>query len=125
MFPTRNLNNVVQARNVLSFFFRFKSVNSSYGISMTEDGSTLVVFHPKSDFPYECTTPLSEVKTKENTSVLKTNLTPELKEIFHKKRPEQAREELMALTHTTKHRWFPRARDKKAKKNTPMDREYL
>lgn len=91
---------------------------------VTDDGSTIVAWHPKSEFPYDCTRPLPEEIAVESTSVLKTKLTPELLSIFNKKSPEQARQELMDLTHTCKHRWFPRSRDKKAKK-TPMEREYL
>ncbi|KAL1518174.1 hypothetical protein ABEB36_001836 [Hypothenemus hampei] len=100
------------------------ATSSSYKIVSTSDGTTLVAWHPKQDFPYECTKPLPEQKQEENASLLKTQLTPELMSIFNKKTPDQARAELMNITHTTKHRWFPRARDKKAKR-TPMDREYL
>jgi len=98
--------------------------SSEHKIVSTADGSTLVAWHPKQDFPYECTRPLPEEKLLENPSVLKTQLTPQLMSIFNKKTPEQARAELMSITYTTKHRWFPRARSKKSKK-TPMDREYL
>lgn len=100
------------------------TINSDTKIVQTNDRTTFIVVHPPQEFPYECTRPLPELKMEEETSVLKTQMTNELKEIFHKKTPEQARQELMQLTHTTKHRWFPRSRDKKAK-NTPMDREYL
>nr|CAH7722506.1 unnamed protein product [Callosobruchus chinensis] len=98
------------------------SISSQSKIAVTDDGSTIVAWHPKDDFPYECTRPLPEPVVVESTSVLKTNMTPELMSVFNKKTPEQARQELMDITFTTKHRWFPRARDKKAKK-TPMDRE--
>ncbi|CAG9771007.1 unnamed protein product [Ceutorhynchus assimilis] len=101
-----------------------RAYSSQHKIVCTTDGSTLVAWHPKKDIPYECTQPLPEEKIQEHPSVLKTQLTPELLSIFNKKTPEQARAELMSITNTTKHRWFPRARDKKAKK-TPMDREYL
>ncbi|CAH1970650.1 unnamed protein product [Acanthoscelides obtectus] len=101
-----------------------RQISSHSKIVVTDDGTTIVAWHPKDDFPYECTRPLPERTVEKSTSVLKTNLTPEVMSIFNKKTPEQARQELMNITHTTKHRWFPRARDKKAKK-TPMDREYL
>lgn len=104
---------------------RFSSTfNPAHKIVVTDDGSTVVAWHPKADFPYEFTRPLPDETVVETTSVLKTTLTPELLSIFNKKSPEQARQELMDITHTCKHRWFPRARDKKAKK-TPMEREYL
>lgn len=103
---------------------RHASSNAKTEIVATDDGSTFVAWHPPQDFPYECTKPLPGPLHAEDTSVLKTQMTNELKEIFNKKTEEQARQELMNITHTTKHRWFPRSRDKKAKK-TPMDREYL
>lgn len=102
----------------------FRNYSSNYKIVSTKDESTLVAWHPKQDFPYECTKPLPVEKVAENPSALKTQLTPELLSVFNKKTPEQTRLELMNITYTTKHRWFPRARDRKAKK-TPMDREYL
>ncbi|KAF7270773.1 mitochondrial ribosomal protein L42 [Rhynchophorus ferrugineus] len=101
-----------------------RNCSSNYKIVSTKDETTLVAWHPKQDFPYECTRPLPVEKVAENPSVLKTQLTPELLSIFNKKTPEQSRLELMNITYTTKHRWFPRARDRKAKK-TPMDRDYL
>lgn len=104
--------------------FRLASSNLKNRVVVTDDESTFVVWHPPEDFPYECTKPLPEKAYVEDTSVLKVQLTDELKEIFNKKTEEQARQELMNITHTTKHRWFHRPRDKKAKK-TPMDREYL
>lgn len=114
-----------QTHFVMPLYHRFSSTfNPEHKIVVTNDGSTIVAWHPKRDFPYECTRPLPEETVVETTSVLKTSLTPELLSIFNKKTPEQARQELMDITHTCKHRWFPRARNKRAKK-TPMEREYL
>lgn len=93
-------------------------------ITVTDDGSTFVAWHPPQDFPYECTRPLPEPEFVEDTSVLKVQMTKSLQDIFNKKTKEQAVQELMNITHTTKHRWAHRPRDKKAKE-TPMDREYL
>ena len=107
-----------------SVFVRMRATCSVNNVVVvTDDGSTFVSWHPKQDFPYECTKPLPETEQQE-TSVLKTKLTPELMEVLKKKTPDQARQELMNITHTTKHRWFPRARDRRAKE-TPMNREYL
>lgn len=103
---------------------RLSSTYSEQTIVLTDDGRTYVAWHPKQDFPYEYTRPLPEEHIQQSTTVLKTQMTPELKQIFNKKSPEQSRLELMTVTNTTKHRWFPRARDKKAKK-TSMDRTYL
>ncbi|KAJ8954005.1 hypothetical protein NQ318_004296 [Aromia moschata] len=33
-------------------------------IVSTDDGSTLVAWHPRTDFPYECTRPLPEEKSR-------------------------------------------------------------
>lgn len=123
MFSPRLICNSLRLSNH-NFTCRTLSTNSKDKIVLTKDGSTFVAWHPPEDFPYEYTKPLPEVKAVEDTSVLKTQMTDELKDIFNKKTPEQARQELMNITHTTKHRWFPRSRDSKAKK-TPMDREYL
>ncbi|CAG9857606.1 unnamed protein product [Phyllotreta striolata] len=111
----------------LSKFVRFISLrqqSTHSKIVITNDKNTIVAWHPKQDFPYECTKALPDERFVETDTVLKTTVTPELLSIFNKKTPEQARQELMDITHTTKHRWFPRARDKRAKE-TPMDREYL
>lgn len=109
-------------RNILVKMRTMCSINNV--VVVTDDGSTFVSWHPKQDFPYECTRPLPETLQQQETSVLKTKLTPELLEVLRKKTPDQARQELMSITHTTKHRWFPRARDRRAKK-TPVNREYL
>uniref|UniRef100_A0A6M2DE24 Large ribosomal subunit protein mL42 n=1 Tax=Xenopsylla cheopis TaxID=163159 RepID=A0A6M2DE24_XENCH len=95
----------------------FRSVDK---IGVTDDQTTFVAWHPKKDFPYECSRPLPEVN-EDNGSYLKNLVT---KNAFKSPHPEIARQELMRITHTSKHVWFPRARDKRAKK-TPMDREYL
>ncbi|XP_022901808.2 large ribosomal subunit protein mL42 [Onthophagus taurus] len=108
---------------VLKYTLSVRLGSSSSKFAKTDDGSTFVFWHPKKEFSYENTRPLPEVKA-ESSGVLKTELSHQLKEVFNKKSPDMAREELMRITYTTKHKWFPRSRDRKAKK-TPMDREYL
>lgn len=100
------------------------TINLEHKIVCTDDGSTIVAWHPQADFPYDCTKPLPEEKIEENSSVLKVKLTPQVMEIFNKKTPEQARQELMNITLTTKHRWFPKSRIKKSRR-LPMERQYL
>lgn len=107
----------------LNLIRRHYSTTKPYKIVTTSDDTTFVSWHPEEEFPYECTKPLPTIK-EESDTVLKTQLTPAVKSIFNKTTQEQARQELMDLTSTTKHRWYPRARDKRAKK-TVMDREYL
>ncbi|XP_068145646.1 large ribosomal subunit protein mL42 [Drosophila tropicalis] len=93
-------------------------------VGITKDGKTIVAWHPEQEIPYESTKPLPEIVLSESSEVIKESALQSAMQSFKNKHPEVARQELMQLTHTTKHRWFPRARDKKAKK-TPMDRPYL
>lgn len=93
-------------------------------VAVSPNGKTIVAWHPEPDYPYEFTKPLPVASEKQSVSLLKEESLNSAMSAFKDKKPEVAREELMRLTHTTKHRWFPRSRDKRAKK-TPMDRPYL
>ncbi|XP_023168060.1 39S ribosomal protein L42, mitochondrial [Drosophila hydei] len=93
-------------------------------VAVTKNGKIIVAWHPDTPFPYEHTKPLPQLVEKQSSNVIKETALQTAMTAFKNKFPEVARQELMKLTHTTKHRWFPRARDKKAK-NTPMDRPYL
>ncbi|EDV97666.1 39S ribosomal protein L42, mitochondrial [Drosophila grimshawi] len=93
-------------------------------VAVTRNGRTIVAWHPETKFPYEHTKPLPHTVEKQSSEYIKETAMQSAMSAFKNKHPEVARQELMKLTHTTKHRWFPRARDKKAKK-TPMDRPYL
>lgn len=90
---------------------------------MTDDGSTIVALHKEQEFPYEFSKPLPE-ESIEDMSVLRMSDYSEVKRVFKEMKPEFAKQQLCSLTLTTPHRWFPRARDKKAKK-TEMNRPYL
>lgn len=83
----------------------------------------VVAWHPPRKFPYEFTKPLPKVEAQPD-SVLKVDANDTHKTF--KTQPPRAiiADELAALTYTTKHIWFPRARDKKNKK-TPPNRPYL
>lgn len=89
----------------------------------TSDNTTFVAWHPEIEFPYECSKPIPP-KAVPSSSLIKEEALNTATTAFINKNPEIAREELSRITYTTKHRWFPRDRDKRAKK-TPMDREYL
>ncbi|EFN89980.1 28S ribosomal protein S32, mitochondrial [Harpegnathos saltator] len=82
----------------------------------------VVCWHPEKQFPYKYSLPLSEVVHEDN-SVLRIG-DKDVAEMFKKKKEFMVIDELTKLTYTTKHRWFPRSRDKKAK-NTEPDRPYL
>ncbi|BFG05918.1 39S ribosomal protein L42 mitochondrial [Drosophila madeirensis] len=94
------------------------------GVAITKNGKTIVAWHAETAFPYEHSKPLPTVAEVRTSAVIKESALKTAMSAFHRKHPEQSRYELSKLTHTTKHRWFPRTRDKKAKK-TPMDRPYL
>ncbi|XP_055839348.1 39S ribosomal protein L42, mitochondrial [Episyrphus balteatus] len=93
-------------------------------IAVSDNGKTIVAWHPDTPFPYEFSRPISPTVAKDSGSLVKEASLTNAMRAFKEKHPEVARQELMNLTHTTKHRWFPRSRDKRAKK-TPMDRPYL
>ncbi|XP_037045516.1 28S ribosomal protein L42, mitochondrial [Bradysia coprophila] len=93
-------------------------------IALTDDGKTFVAWHPTKEFPYEFTRPIPVSEQRDRSAVIKESALNTAMQAFHNKHPVLARQELERITFTTKHRWFPRARDKKAKK-TPMDRPYL
>lgn len=92
-------------------------------IGTTSDNSTFVAWHPEIDFAYEFTRPIPPQPTP-RSSLIKAEALDTATKAFVNKHPEIVRQELCRVTFTTKHRWFPRARDKKAKK-TAMNREYL
>ena len=109
-------------------FPKLNSVDNSasvQSVALSKDESTFVAWHPKvKDFPYEFSRPIPTVQEQHSASLLKDKSVQTALNAFKNKHPEIARQELMKITYTTKHRWYPRARDKKAKK-TPMDRPYL
>lgn len=94
-------------------------------IAVTDDGSTIVCWHPEKPFPYECSKPLPEEISTETNSVLKVQNISDVYDVFKPKTVEQTREELMKITSTSKHVWFPRGKKTYKKKPTPRDREYL
>ncbi|XP_058054197.1 large ribosomal subunit protein mL42 [Anopheles bellator] len=93
-------------------------------VSVVEGGKMFVAWHPKPDFPYEFSKPIDVPSPAQTANLVRDDIITNSRAALKAKHPEFVRQELSKLTFTTKHRWFPRARDKKAKK-TPMDRPYL
>ncbi|XP_011638555.1 39S ribosomal protein L42, mitochondrial [Pogonomyrmex barbatus] len=93
----------------------------SEAVIFTEDDRMVVCWHPEKPFPYEYSLPLPEEKP--DTTILCIG-EKDVTDVFRKKKPYQVVEELAKITYTTKHRWYPRSRDKKAKITSP-DRSYL
>ncbi|XP_014248259.1 39S ribosomal protein L42, mitochondrial [Cimex lectularius] len=88
-------------------------------IVVTDEGSTIVCWHPEKSFPYECTTPMP-LSAPKPLQVLKM---AQPMKVFKPALDQVEREELMKITYTTKHRWFPKKRSRKLK--LPKDREFL
>ncbi|KAK7866058.1 hypothetical protein R5R35_013559 [Gryllus longicercus] len=91
-------------------------------VVVTDNGSVIVCWHPENTVPYELTRPLPEVQ-EEDSTVLRVAKDVALNRIMKRKTDEQVRQELMKITHTTKHRWFPKS--EKYKREKHHDREYL
>lgn len=98
--------------------------DSKEEMTITDDGGVIVCWHPEKPFPYEFSKPLPLEEKPESRTVLKLDNKEEMYKIFRNKKEEFIREELMKITFTNKHRWFPRSRDRKAKKTKP-NRPYL
>lgn len=93
-------------------------------IAESQDQQAYFAWHPKKEFPYEFTKPLPKIETQVTSSIVKDEILEAAMKAYKHNYPDLARANLSKLTFTTKHRWFPRSRDKKAKK-TVMDRPYL
>ncbi|EDS32194.1 mitochondrial ribosomal protein L42 [Culex quinquefasciatus] len=83
-----------------------------------------LAWHPQPQFPYEHSKPIVRNSVESGSNLINDELVCSGASGLKDKHPEFVRDELAKATFTTKHRWFPRARDKKAKR-TPMDREFL
>ncbi|XP_012278550.1 39S ribosomal protein L42, mitochondrial [Orussus abietinus] len=119
------MNRGVYFLNLLKRTFVQRNVNYSMlpsQVVVVADDDTIVCWHPEETFPYECSKPLPEAKPGSN-SVLKIGEN-EINSVFRKVNPELAPQMLAKITFTTKHRWYPRSRDRKAKKTEP-NRPYL
>ncbi|KAK3917422.1 39S ribosomal protein L42, mitochondrial [Frankliniella fusca] len=101
------------------------SSTASTQVVVGDDGRTLVCWHPEPEIPYELTSPLPKEEEIEQSVISALNVNDKRNvSRLEAMKEEFARQELMKLTHTTKHRWFPRPKKRFAKK-TPMDRPYL
>jgi len=116
--------------NGLRLFGRFfsaaaRSKNERAAIVVTDDASTIVCYHPDTDFPYEYTKPLPEDKVSDN-SVLRVQNKDYVHEVFSRPNSDLVQQELMKMTYTTKHRWVPPKKWKRRFAHPKIkDREYL
>lgn len=109
-------------KQIIPFLARSYNTKLPSDFVIVQDRDMVICWHQQEPFPYECTKPIP-VKESLPESVLKIG-SKEVKAIFTKPNQEILPEELGKLTYTCKHRWYPRARDKKAKKTEP-DRKYM
>ncbi|XP_063220950.1 large ribosomal subunit protein mL42 [Bacillus rossius redtenbacheri] len=96
-------------------------------VVLTDDGSTVVCWHPERPFPYELSRPLPQEAARGvacPAEALGVQAVREVRELYRARAPETTRDQLMKITHTTKHIWFPKGRAQYRKKIEP-DREYL
>ncbi|CAN8017377.1 unnamed protein product [Ixodes persulcatus] len=99
--------------------------DKSHMIVLTDDGSTIVCWHPEPEFPYEHTKPLPKVDPELNEGDSALKLQVRLDNINRSYRNERLEiEALTKLTYTTKHRWYPK-NEKYKDPNPPVDREGL
>jgi len=94
---------------------------------VTEDGAVIACWHPPPKFPYEMTRelPVQEMAT---SSPLKVTVTEDMKELYHHKHERFARRDLMRITWTTKHKWFPSRKkiyEAVDEKKNPREKPYM
>ncbi|XP_067141457.1 large ribosomal subunit protein mL42 [Centruroides vittatus] len=120
-----NYTKLNNGRIIGSHFYSTSIGDKDQWIVMTDNGNTIVCWHPEKHHPYEHTLPLPEIEPelKEGDSLLKIQYRLE---DHHRYRPEGPNmEELQALTFTTKHRWYPKPEKKYDDPNPPIDRDGL
>ncbi|XP_077287221.1 mitochondrial ribosomal protein L42 [Arctopsyche grandis] len=97
-------------------------------LTVTDDGTTAVALHPETNLnvPYDDTQPMPmPMASVDSINDSPLRLRPEqARKVFITENVEEGRRQLAKLTLTTIHKWYPRSRDRRAKK-TPMDRRYL
>jgi len=100
-------------------------------IALSKDGRVIACLHPEVPFPYEMTKPIPLDITPTDSNLKLQALVP-VREVFRQKHRDLVVQELMRLTHTSKHRWYcvPRRLERLKKLdvnklNQERDREYL
>ncbi|XP_074600764.1 mitochondrial ribosomal protein L42 [Brevipalpus obovatus] len=79
--------------------------SSPVQISFTDDGQTIVCYHPEPSFPYEHSKPLPKVESKfvENESVLRVDLHKRTEDVMFNQ--DYSMNELIRLTHVSEMQW--------------------
>ncbi|KAL4226131.1 hypothetical protein ACF0H5_014118 [Mactra antiquata] len=91
-------------------------------VGMSDDGRTLIGWHPEPEHPYEHTKPINYDSLEAKTgSILQDSVVRNYETRYRPLGPNTA--ELANVTFTTKHKWFPKREKKYRKRNPPKDRE--
>jgi len=75
-------------------------------VVLSDDGAIIACWHPQPKFPYELSRPIPRETVSSASSVMNTQVTDDMKELFHHKPERFQRRDLMRITSTTKHQWF-------------------
>nr|ALS04959.1 mitochondrial 28S ribosomal protein L42 [Pseudodiaptomus poplesia] len=98
------------------------------GITTSKGGDIICCWHPEPKYPYELSKPISRNDVKVN-GTLKSHLLDDTSDLYHYTAERLQRRELMRLTWTTKHRWFPNfgrnERIKQAARKNPREKPFL
>ena len=97
-------------------------------VVVTSDGAVICCWHPEPKFPYELSKPIPRSEMPGTNSPLKVQMTEDMKELYHHKPERFHRRDLMKLTWTTKHKWFPnRKQQEKAmdERKNPREKPFL
>ncbi|XP_015786173.1 39S ribosomal protein L42, mitochondrial [Tetranychus urticae] len=108
MFARLSSASFVNLRTIQSRLFSSSAKSfdqSDVQISLTDDGRTIVMYHPEPSFPYEHTKPLpvEEPKLKEEDSVLRVDLREDVDDIMFGR--DLTAEELIRLTNQSRRFW--------------------
>ncbi|KAK4291447.1 hypothetical protein Pmani_035730 [Petrolisthes manimaculis] len=103
-----------------------KMFGNEESVILTQDGSTIVCWHPQPIIPYQCTMPLPDAPPESDTILKVQDKEDKMKQLFNKKQhPFFINKALRELTYTTKHIWFPKPDKRYFKKGVRKSREYL
>ncbi|CAG0916081.1 unnamed protein product [Notodromas monacha] len=86
--------------------------------TVVTDKGIVVCWHPEVPTPYEFTKPLPVTVNSQDGENLKIQLKEDLKHVRRPKYEKAMIDELMKMTYTTKHRWYPVPRKKYNRKPT-------
>ncbi|KAH9516723.1 hypothetical protein DERF_007445 [Dermatophagoides farinae] len=101
-----NINHKNNQKGVIQRYLSTKNSDDPR-ITLTDDGKTIVCWHPEQSFPYEHSLPYDDESIRLNTSsALKVETMEKGENIYHKMPVNRLEmEELRAITYTNKHNW--------------------